>query len=75
MIYSPHYSPNCSLLLCDATKVDELFIMTDDEKKVLFSIEKPTIKATIKDKVLKEITVEKQRKNHNKIANKNKKNI
>ncbi len=56
MIYSPHYSSNCSLLLCDATKVDELFIMTDDEKKVLFSIEKPTIKATIKDKVLKEIT-------------------
>jgi hypothetical protein len=30
--------------------------MTDDEKKVLFSIEKPTIKLTIKDKILKEMT-------------------
>jgi hypothetical protein len=30
--------------------------MTDDEKKVLFSIEKPTIKVTIKDETLKQLT-------------------
>jgi len=55
-LYSPHYSACCTILLCDASKVDNLFIMTDDEKKVLFSIEKPTIKLTIKDKILKEMT-------------------
>ncbi len=55
-IYSPHYTPNSTLLLCNSFKVDELFIITEDEKKVLFSIEKPTIKVTIKDKELREIT-------------------
>jgi hydrogenase maturation factor HypF (carbamoyltransferase family) len=55
-LYSPHYSACCTILLCDASKVDELFIMTDDEKKVLFSIEKPTIRVTIKDEILKEMT-------------------
>ena len=55
-LYSPHYSACCTVLLCKSLKVDDLFIMTDDEKKVLFSIEKPTIKVTIKDKELKQIT-------------------
>ena len=55
-LYSPHYSKCCTLLLCNASKVDDLFIMTDDEKKILFSIEKPTIKVTIKDEVLKQMT-------------------
>ncbi|MGM0533134.1 MAG: hydrogenase, partial [Campylobacterota bacterium] len=54
--YSVHYSSGDSVLLCDAARVDELFILTDEEKKVLFSIEKPTIKATIKDEGLKEQT-------------------
>ena len=30
--------------------------MTNDEKKILFSIEKPTIKVTIKDEALKQMT-------------------
>jgi hypothetical protein len=55
-LYSPHYSNYCTILLCNASKVDELFIITNDEKKVLFSIEKPTIKVTIKDETLKQIT-------------------
>ena len=55
-LFSPHYSKCCTVLLCNASKVDDLFIMTNDEKKVLFSIEKPTIKVTIKDEVLKEMT-------------------
>lgn len=55
-LYSPHYSNCCTLLLCDASMVDELFIMTNDEKKVLFSIEKPSIKVTIKDENLKQMT-------------------
>ncbi len=33
-----------------------MFILTDDEKKLLFSIEKPTIKATIKSDEIKEFT-------------------
>ena len=53
--YSPHYSNNCTLLLCDATIIDELFILTENEKKVLFSIEKPTLKVTIKNDELKSI--------------------
>lgn len=54
--YSPHYTPNTTLLLCDALKADELFLLTPDEKKVLFSIEKPTIKVTIKDEQLQKLT-------------------
>ncbi|MBN2824651.1 MAG: hydrogenase [Campylobacterales bacterium] len=46
-IFSPHYSEGATLLLTNASKVHELFIMTDDELKALFSIEKPTIKVTI----------------------------
>lgn len=54
--FSPHYSEGCSVLLTDATKVDDLFIMTDEEKKALFSIEKPSIKVTVADETLKELT-------------------
>jgi len=55
-IFSPHYSKGCALLLTDTSKVDDLFIVTKDEVKALFSIEKPTIKVTIKDETLKELT-------------------
>ena len=55
-LFSPHYSKCCTVLLCNASKVDDLFIMTNDEKKVLFSIEKPSIKVTIKDESLKQMT-------------------
>ena len=55
-LYSPHYSNCCTVLLANASKIDKLFIATDDEKKVLFSIEKPSIKLTIKDEELKRIT-------------------
>lgn len=47
--FSPHYSQGNTLLVTDAGKVDELFYMTENEKKALFSIEKPTLKVTIKD--------------------------
>ncbi|MCD4758450.1 MAG: hydrogenase [Arcobacteraceae bacterium] len=55
-IYSPHYSKNSAVLITNSEKIDELFILTDDEIKALFSIEKPTIKATIKDETLKNLT-------------------
>ncbi len=51
--FTPHYTNGCSILVTDASKVDELFIITDAEKKTLFSIEKPTIKVTIQDEELK----------------------
>ena len=54
-IYSPHYSKNSAVLVTNSEKIDELFILTDDEIKALFSIEKPTIKATIKDETLKSL--------------------
>lgn len=55
-IFSPHYSENSAVLITDPSKINELFIITDDELKTLFSIEKPTIKATIKDETIKELT-------------------
>ncbi len=55
-IFSPHYSENAAVLITNAAKINDLFIITEDEIKTLFSIEKPTIKATIKDEVLKELT-------------------
>ena len=55
-IYSPHYSKGCSVLITDPAKVNDLFILTENELKALYSIEKPTIKATIKDERLKEIS-------------------
>ena len=54
--FSPHYTKGSSILVCDASKIDELFILTNEEKKLLFSIEKPTIKATIKSDEIKEFT-------------------
>ena len=53
--FTPHYTEGCVVLLADSSKVDELFILTSQEKEVLFSIEKPTIKVTIKDEELKSI--------------------
>lgn len=55
-IFSPHYSEGSAVLITDATKINDLFIVTQDEVKALFSIEKPTIKATIKDETIKELT-------------------
>ncbi|MBU1659084.1 hydrogenase [bacterium] len=54
--YSPHYSEGSDLLVVDPKSVNSLFIMTDDEIKALFCIEKPTLKVTIKDEALKELT-------------------
>ncbi|MCW8838749.1 MAG: hydrogenase [Thiovulaceae bacterium] len=55
-VYSPHYREGDALLVVDSSKLNKLFIMTEDEIKTLLSIEKPTIKVTIKDEDLKEIT-------------------
>ncbi len=55
-VFSPHYSQGCAVLITDASRINDLFILTEDEAKTLFSIEKPTIKATIKDETLKELT-------------------
>ncbi len=55
-IFSPHYSQDCAVLITNSEKIDELFIVTDDEIKALFSVEKPTIKVTIKDEILKNLT-------------------
>ena len=55
-IFSPHYSQDCAVLITNSEKLNELFILTDDEVKALLSIEKPTIKATIKDETLKNLT-------------------
>ncbi len=54
--YSPHYSNEDTLLVVDSSKISKLFILTEDEIKALLSIEKPTIKVTIKDEALKDIT-------------------
>ena len=51
--FTPHYTEGCAVLIADTSKIDELFIITDKEKEVLFSIEKPTIKVTIRDEELK----------------------
>ena len=55
-IFSPHYKKDASVLITNSTKINELFILTEAEIKALFSIEKPTIKATIKDESLKNLT-------------------
>ena len=54
--YSPHYSDGDKLLIADTSKIHELFVLTEDEIKALLSIEKPTIKVTIKDEILKKLT-------------------
>lgn len=55
-MFSPHYSENSTLLLTDGNKLDELFIVTQNEAKALFSIERPSLKLTIKDEHLKFVT-------------------
>jgi len=54
--FTPNFSEGSTLLVTDPSKMSELFIITEDEYKVLFSIEKPTIKVTIKNKELQELT-------------------
>ncbi|WP_373003565.1 hydrogenase [Sulfurimonas sp.] len=54
--YSPHYSQGSDLLIVDPNSVNRLFVMTAEEIKALFSIEKPTLKVTIKDEVLRDLT-------------------
>ena len=54
--FTPNFSEGSTLLIVDPTKISDLFIITKDEHKALFSIEKPTIKVTIKDEELKELT-------------------
>jgi hypothetical protein len=54
--FTPNYSEGSTLLVVDPSKISELFIITKDEHQALFSIEKPTIKVTIKDPELKELT-------------------
>lgn len=55
-IYSPHYSDGDTVLVVEPKNINNLFIMTEDEIKALLSIEKPTLKVTIKDETLKELT-------------------
>ena len=55
-IFSPHYSENDTILVIQTKNINNLFTMTEDETKALFSIEKPTIKVTIKDEQLKKVT-------------------
>lgn len=55
-IFSPHYSEGDTLLVTDAESLYNLFIVTDDEVKTLFSIEKPTVKVTVQDPEIKELT-------------------
>ncbi|MCV6606577.1 MAG: hydrogenase [Campylobacterales bacterium] len=54
-IFSPNYSEGDSVLLVDSKAIHKLFILTDDEVKALFSIEKPTLKVTIQDEILKDM--------------------
>jgi hypothetical protein len=54
--YSDNYITGDTVLVVDSSKLQKLFILTQDEIKTLLSIEKPTIKVTIKDEQLKEIT-------------------
>ena len=50
--YSPHYSQGDTLLITDSSTISDLFLLTAQEQKALFSIEKPTLKVTIKDQAL-----------------------
>jgi len=54
--FTPHFTDGCAVLVADPSKIDELFIMTQKEKEVLFSIEKPTMKVTIASDEIKELT-------------------
>jgi hypothetical protein len=54
--YRENYKHGDTLLLTDPSKIDELFLMTEDEIKTLLSIEKPTLKVSIKDETLKSLS-------------------
>lgn len=54
--FSPHYSEGDMLLITDPASVSSLFYVTQSEQKALFSIEKPTLKVTIQDETLLEMT-------------------
>lgn len=54
--FSPHYREGDCVLIVDTKNIGSLFVMTEDEMRALFSIEKPTLKVTIKDETLKEVT-------------------
>ncbi len=54
--FSAHYKEGDALLVVDPTHIKTLFLMTEDELKALYSIEKPTLKVTIKDEELKKLT-------------------
>ncbi len=54
--YSPHYSDGDTLLVSDSSTITELFLLTQAEQQALFSIEKPTLKVTILDETLKNLT-------------------
>jgi len=56
--YSAHYTKGDTLLVVDTSKLDKLFYLTQNEVDALLSIEKPTIKVTIKDEDLKSFTKE-----------------
>ncbi len=53
--FSPHYNGYNTILLTDSSKIKELFLVTENEIEALFSIEKPILKVTIKDKELQQI--------------------
>jgi hypothetical protein len=55
-VYSPHYGEGNTALVTDTNKLQDLFLLTDHEIKLLLSIEKPTITATINDETLQQIT-------------------
>jgi acylphosphatase len=54
--YREQYSEGDALLITNPQKIDELFFLTPLEKSMLFSIEKPILKVTIKSQELKDIT-------------------
>ena len=54
--YSPHYCDGDTLLIVDSSTITDLFLVTQEEQKALFSIEKPTLKVTILDPTLKDLT-------------------
>ena len=51
---TPHAAPDMTLLLCDTQRISELFSVTPNEQRALFSIEKPALKLTVADAQLRE---------------------
>ncbi len=52
--YATEYFDDAFLLLLDPLRALELFLLSEEEKKALFSFEKPLLKVAIKDEVLQE---------------------